>query len=239
MLRISKLTDYGTVVLAHLAANQAAVCSAADVASATGIAPPTVSKLLKSLGRSGLVTSTRGASGGYQLSRDPQEISAADVIDALEAKLGRGNVIRLGGADRYETSRIVANEMIAQLGAGWDNTALIATGKDFPDAIAASPLSVSAGWPIFLTRPGSMDSAAASKLAAVGVEHAIVLGGDASIRSNAASADLQLSTASIASPKTAILVPTAISSATAIPVGRCLSTPVRYLKTVFTITAKS
>ena len=84
MLRISKLTDYGTVLLAHLAAKQDAVCSAADVANATGIAVPTVSKLFKSLGRSGLVTSTRGSNGGYQLARDPRDISAADIIDALE-----------------------------------------------------------------------------------------------------------------------------------------------------------
>lgn len=84
MLRISKLTDYGTVLLAHLATHRADVCSAADVASATGIALPTVSKLLKSLAKSGLVTSTRGANGGYELSRSPREISAADVIDALE-----------------------------------------------------------------------------------------------------------------------------------------------------------
>ena len=84
VLRISRLTDYGTVLLAHLAAHQATVCSAADVAEATGIAPPTVSKLLKLLARAGLVTSTRGASGGYRLSRAPQDITAADVIDALE-----------------------------------------------------------------------------------------------------------------------------------------------------------
>lgn len=84
MLRISKLTDYGTVLLAHLAANRDNVCSAADVAAATGIALPTVSKLLKSLAKSGLVTSTRGANGGYELARSPREISAADVIDALE-----------------------------------------------------------------------------------------------------------------------------------------------------------
>lgn len=84
MLRISKLTDYGTVLLAHLAANRESVCSAADVAMATGIAVPTVSKLLKSLGRNGLVISTRGANGGYQLARDPREISAADIIDALD-----------------------------------------------------------------------------------------------------------------------------------------------------------
>ncbi len=84
MLRISKLTDYGTVVLAHLASNQAAVCSAADVAATTGVALPTVSKLLKSLARAELVVSTRGANGGYRLSRAPHEITAADVIDALE-----------------------------------------------------------------------------------------------------------------------------------------------------------
>lgn len=84
MLRLSKLTDYGTVLLAHLAANNDSVCSAADVATATGVALPTVSKLLKSLGKSGLVTSTRGANGGYKLSRDAHDISAADIIDALE-----------------------------------------------------------------------------------------------------------------------------------------------------------
>ncbi len=84
MLRISKLTDYGTVLLAHLAENRDDVLSAADVAAATGIAVPTASKLMKSLARRGLVVSTRGANGGYQLARDPGDISAADIIDALE-----------------------------------------------------------------------------------------------------------------------------------------------------------
>lgn len=84
MLRISKLTDYGTVVLAHLAGSERRVCSAAEVSEATGIAPPTVSKLLKSLARAGLVNSTRGANGGYELARPAREISAASVIDALE-----------------------------------------------------------------------------------------------------------------------------------------------------------
>lgn len=84
MLRISKLTDYGTVVLAHLATDYGSVVSAADVASATGLGLPTVSKLLKVLARAGLVTSTRGTYGGYRLARAPHTISAADVIDALE-----------------------------------------------------------------------------------------------------------------------------------------------------------
>lgn len=84
MLRISRLTDYGTLVLAHLSGNGDDLTSAADVASAIGIAQPTVRKLLKSLARSGLVISTRGARGGYRLSRDAADISAADIIDALE-----------------------------------------------------------------------------------------------------------------------------------------------------------
>lgn len=84
MLRISRLTDYGTLVLAHLSSDAARPTSAADVATATGIAVPTVSKLLKLLAKAELVRSTRGAQGGYQLSRSPREISAADIIDALE-----------------------------------------------------------------------------------------------------------------------------------------------------------
>ena len=84
MLRISRLTDYGTVVLAHLARGDAGLVSAAEVSAATGIALPTVSKLLKVLARAELVTSTRGSHGGYRLARDPRAISAADVIDALD-----------------------------------------------------------------------------------------------------------------------------------------------------------
>lgn len=84
MLRISKLTDYGTVILAELASRHTRLASAAEVAEATGLSLPTVRKLLKLLAKSGLVVATRGAQGGYQLARDPGRISAADVIDALE-----------------------------------------------------------------------------------------------------------------------------------------------------------
>jgi FeS assembly SUF system regulator len=84
VLRISKLTDYGTVVLAHLAGGQPGFASAAEVAAATGIGLPTVSKLLKLLAKAELLTSIRGSRGGYRLARDAARISAADVIDALE-----------------------------------------------------------------------------------------------------------------------------------------------------------
>jgi len=84
MLRISKLTDYGTVILAYLASHPDKPLAAAEVAASTRIALPTVSKLLKSLQRGGLVSSTRGSQGGYQLARPAAEITAAGILDALE-----------------------------------------------------------------------------------------------------------------------------------------------------------
>jgi FeS assembly SUF system regulator len=84
MLRISRLTDYATVLLAALAGEPGRVRTATALADETHIAAPTVSKLLKQLQRAGLVTSTRGLHGGYQLSRPPAQISAATILDALE-----------------------------------------------------------------------------------------------------------------------------------------------------------
>ena len=84
MLRMSKLTDYGTVVLACLASSEHPLYSAAEVAQRTRLAHPTVSKLLKALAKAGLVTSSRGAQGGYQLARGADTISAAEILDALE-----------------------------------------------------------------------------------------------------------------------------------------------------------
>jgi FeS assembly SUF system regulator len=84
MLRISKLTDYGTVVLACLAATPDRRLTSAEVAERTRLAAPTVSKLLKCFHRAHLVTSARGARGGYQLARASSAISAASIIDAIE-----------------------------------------------------------------------------------------------------------------------------------------------------------
>jgi FeS assembly SUF system regulator len=84
MLRISRLTDYATVVLATLAEQPERVQTATALAEHTRIAAPTVSKLLKQLQRANLVTSTRGLHGGYQLARPATQITAADILDALE-----------------------------------------------------------------------------------------------------------------------------------------------------------
>jgi len=87
MLRMSKLTDYGTMVLAQLAANGHGLSTTGQVADATHLAQPTVSKLLKSLVHAGLVVSTRGVQGGYTLARPAAAISAAEILDALEGPM--------------------------------------------------------------------------------------------------------------------------------------------------------
>ncbi len=84
MLRMSKLTDYGTVVLAKMAGAPDKRFTAHELADLTGLAAPTVSKLLKALNRAGILDSQRGAHGGYSLARSPERISAVDIIDAIE-----------------------------------------------------------------------------------------------------------------------------------------------------------
>jgi FeS assembly SUF system regulator len=88
MLRVSKLADYGTVVMVYLAKHAQTLCNARDIALHTHLTVPTVSKLLKRLTAAGLLTSVRGVSGGYRLQRAAAEISVAQIISALEEQLG-------------------------------------------------------------------------------------------------------------------------------------------------------
>ena len=87
MLRVTKLTDYATVVLTVLAARPGEVLSAADLAETAGLEAPTVSKLLKPLAQAGLVSSLRGARGGYRLSRGAAEITLIEIVEAMEGPL--------------------------------------------------------------------------------------------------------------------------------------------------------
>lgn len=87
MLRMSKMADYAALMLATMAEQPGVHQTAAELAAATGISPPTVSKLLKTLGHAELVTSRRGVHGGYSLAREPAAISAVDVIEAIEGPL--------------------------------------------------------------------------------------------------------------------------------------------------------
>ncbi len=87
MLRMGKLTDYATVVLATLAQEPARHCAAPDLAERTHLNLPTVSKVLKELQRAGMVISSRGAHGGYRLARGPLAITAAQILDVFEGPI--------------------------------------------------------------------------------------------------------------------------------------------------------
>ena len=84
MSKVSRLTDYGVVVMSQMAQNMSAMMTVPELAAATGVPTPTVSKLLKLLVRGGLVESWRGVNGGYALTKNIDNITAADIIEALE-----------------------------------------------------------------------------------------------------------------------------------------------------------
>lgn len=88
MLRMSKLTDYGTIVMTYLARESDRLHAASEIAVQIQVAAPTVSKILKMLAREGLVISHRGVKGGYSLARAPSDISMVQIIDALEGPVG-------------------------------------------------------------------------------------------------------------------------------------------------------
>jgi len=88
MLRISKMADYGTLIMAYLASHPELALNAKEIAEKTQLTVPTVSKLLKSLTRAGLLISLRGAQGGYRLAQDAKTITVVHIIDALDGGTG-------------------------------------------------------------------------------------------------------------------------------------------------------
>ena len=88
MLRISKLTDYATVVMTALCDAPDHVHSAQDIAEKARLELPTVSKLLKQLAHADLVQSFRGVNGGYRLARAPARITIAEIVIAMEGPIG-------------------------------------------------------------------------------------------------------------------------------------------------------
>jgi FeS assembly SUF system regulator len=94
VLRLSKLTDYAVVVLTRLARDGGVVSlsdgpvqTALGLAGDTGIAEPTVAKVLKLLAHAGLVEGVRGPRGGYRLTRALQSIPLSEVIVAIDGPI--------------------------------------------------------------------------------------------------------------------------------------------------------
>lgn len=110
------------------------------------------------------------------------EAISADVFADIEALTGGdAEVTRLGGIDRYETAEIVADEVVALHGDGYDGTAFVATGENFADALAASPLAAANGWPVYLAPHPVISEQTVEAMQNAGVTDCILLGGDAAM----------------------------------------------------------
>ncbi len=83
MLRISKLADYSSVIMTHLAASGVRL-TAKQIAISTKISHPTVTKLLKILSKTDFLSSTVGNQGGYKLAKPAEQITLLDIINSIE-----------------------------------------------------------------------------------------------------------------------------------------------------------
>src|SRR5580700_3667845 len=103
MIILSKLADYGVIVATHLALAPDRQENATSVAAATRLPLATVAKLLKALAHAGVVTATRGATGGYRLARPAAAISVAEVVAAIDGDIGLTQCsIHIGGCERTD-----------------------------------------------------------------------------------------------------------------------------------------
>jgi FeS assembly SUF system regulator len=105
MIRLSRLTDYGIVLMVQLARSaDDAARNARHLAEETDLPAPVVSKVLKSLARKGLLASQRGSKGGYTLARPPEDISVPEMITALEGPISLTECTMNQGSCSQESS---------------------------------------------------------------------------------------------------------------------------------------
>ncbi len=109
--------------------------------------------------------------------------AVSDAVELELADLGL-DVTRLGGTNRYETARLVAEEVADVAGSGFGDTCFVATGIGFPDSLAAGPLSAKTGWPLMLAGPDGVDEDALVSLVDLGIDKVIILGGSSAVASD-------------------------------------------------------
>jgi FeS assembly SUF system regulator len=103
MIRITRQTDYGIVLLAYLASLPSdSILTARDAARECRLPVPMVSKILKTLAREGILVSHRGVKGGYGLAKQPSAITVGDVIGALEGPIGMTECSTVSGSCEQE-----------------------------------------------------------------------------------------------------------------------------------------
>lgn len=107
MLRMARLTDYGIMLLTTFAREPERTRSARELAEASRLPRPTVSKILKALAHHDLLVTHRGVKGGFSLARRPDGISIAEIITALEGPIAVTECSETHGNCRLEPVCIV------------------------------------------------------------------------------------------------------------------------------------
>lgn len=132
MLKLSRLTDYAVAAMVRLGAAGGADTSP-GIALAIGVPEPTVAKVLKVLAARGLIASSRGASGGYKLTRPLAEIAVLEVIVAIEGEIALVSCVEGHGSG-------CENQLCPVIGR-WDpvNEAIRATLSGISLAAMAAP----------------------------------------------------------------------------------------------------
>lgn len=97
MLRLSRLADYGFLLLGCMLQQQERLRAAPELAAAAGLPLPVAAKVLKRLARAGVLGSRRGAGGGYVLARSPWAVTVAEVIAALDGPVALTACVEDGG----------------------------------------------------------------------------------------------------------------------------------------------
>lgn len=138
MIKLSRLADYAVLLLTQMGNEGRAVHNALDLADRTGLPVPTVSKILATLARDGVLLSVRGAKGGYRLAAAPERITVAGIIAAIDGPIALTQCTDTAGACNVET--------LCPTRAGWQkiNAAIrdALTGVTLAD-LMTPPLAVS------------------------------------------------------------------------------------------------
>lgn len=103
MIKLSRLADYAVVLLTQMVGETKAVHNAIDLAERTGLPVPTVSKILATLARDGILLSVRGAKGGYRLAAPPSRITVAAVIAAIDGPIALTQCVDTAGNCNVES----------------------------------------------------------------------------------------------------------------------------------------
>jgi FeS assembly SUF system regulator len=126
MIRISRLADYGVVVMCEISSNQGRTHSANSLSKKTNMSESAIMKILKLLAKSGLLDSIRGPKGGYFVTKDPKNINVVDVVSAIDGPVS----VTICSNDLHEACEF-KSACIAKRGWGVVNNALQTTLSAF------------------------------------------------------------------------------------------------------------